>query len=288
MGSAIDVIVLADSLNQGTGDRLTTFLLPRFPRCLLAELNTHRVLSRNAESSRAIPIAKRIQKIQADPYIPTFTANQRGMVGREMDAIATAQASEYWLSAMAAAIAHAEKLSAIDTHKDMANRLLEPFARVPVLVSGSNWDNFFDLRTAENVNPDFREVAITMQDIYQQHSPQSVPAGGVHIPFDPHWQIDLSTGNLTPQSLNLPIRERLMVSAARCARLSYAQFDGTSDIAKDRELGHKLMADKHWSPFEHQAIALPRHSKLATANLNGWVSQRTLYEVQTELTFLEI
>jgi thymidylate synthase ThyX len=282
---AHDVLILADSLNQGTGDRLTTFLLPRFPRCLLAELNTHRVLSRNAESSRAIPIAKRIQKIQADPYIPTFTANQRGMVGREMDPAAAAQAQAHWLSAMAAAIAHAEQLSAIDTHKDMGNRLLEPFARVPVLVSGTNWENFFDLRTAENVNPDFREVAIAMVELYQQRQPQPVPPGGVHIPFDPHWHIDLETGQLTPQNLHLPIKERLMVSAARCARLSYSQFDGTSDIAKDLELGHKLMVDRHWSPFEHQAIATPRYSKLTTANLNGWVSQRTIYELQAELTF---
>lgn len=99
-----NVKILLDSKNAVTGDCITTVILKRFPRCLLSELLTHRVFSRNAESSRAIPVAKRIEKIKADPYIPTFTRNQKGMVGGVLAEDAEIIAFRYWESGLHYAI----------------------------------------------------------------------------------------------------------------------------------------------------------------------------------------
>ena len=52
----IKAVIAADSINV-KGKRITTFIVT-MPRIVLAELNTHRVFSRNSASSRAIPFTK--------------------------------------------------------------------------------------------------------------------------------------------------------------------------------------------------------------------------------------
>ena len=238
-----NAIILADSLNTATGDRLTTFLLPRFPKCLLAELNTHRVFSRSAASSRAIPVKKMVERIYEDPYFPSFRKNKRGMQGESLHESVKIKAERFWNIAMSEAIECAIELDELGVHKDMANRLLEPFMRVPVVVSSTEWENFFDLRCSPMANPDFEEVAREMEESRLTNIPWHLDPGQWHIPFKPEDENELL--------------RQLERSAACAARTSYANHDGTEpNYEKDKALHDMLLKEKHMSPFEHQAVAM--------------------------------
>jgi thymidylate synthase ThyX len=239
-----NVQILADSLNTATGDRLTTFLLPRFPKCLLAELNTHRMLSRNAASSRAIPIEKMIERVNDDPYIPQWTINQKGMQGKVAGKkLFIEEANLKWFRALNNAADEAMRVSRMGIHKQNANRLLEPFMRVPVIVSGTEWNNFFKLRCDESTHPDFRSVAREMQQAYKESTPAQIKPGGWHIPFGD--RIEPGTS----------FADKLRIATARHARISYTSHDGNHSVAKDLELHSNLLSDGHLSPFEHCAMA---------------------------------
>jgi thymidylate synthase ThyX len=74
--------IVADSISP-QGHRITTMLLT-FPRFILAELNTHRVFSRNSASSRAIPFEKMVKMVEEDPFIPiAWQKDHRRMQGTE-------------------------------------------------------------------------------------------------------------------------------------------------------------------------------------------------------------
>jgi thymidylate synthase ThyX len=234
--------------------RLTTYLLGNFPKCLLAELNTHRMLSRNAASSRAIPIAKLTSQILEQPFVPSWTSHAKGMVGVALDleSETAAEATKIWLEARDNAVASAEKLNQLGIAKQNANRLLEPWMTVPVIVSGTEWDNFFKLRTAADAQPEFREFALLMQQNMQKSEPSVLMPGQWHV----------------------PLANNAVSSAARCARGSYGSFTGESTYDKDVELHDRLAESGHWSPFEHQAMALPVGSRKFTANFRGWQQYR--------------
>ena len=146
--------VLLDSVNPA-GQRLTTFVL-RFPRFVLSEFNTHRMFSRNASSSRAIPTTKLMQQLREDPVVPVeWGRNQAGMQAREvLDAVAASAAEAEWLAARDAALAHAEQLRAIGAHKQIVNRVLEPWMWTSVIVSSTTYDNFFTLRCHPDAQPE--------------------------------------------------------------------------------------------------------------------------------------
>ena len=254
----VDVSILADSQNGETGDRLTTFLLSNFPKCLLAELNTHRILSRNAASSRAMPIDRMIEQITKTPFIPQWTAHSKGMVGTDTLTIENRQrATDEWLALRDKAIASVKKFKDLGIAKQNANRALEPWITVPVIVSGTDWDNFFKLRTATDTQPEFRGFACEMQSQMLNSKPKLLIAGDWHIPLS---------------SDNLPQRDRLKSSVAMCARGSYGSFTGHSELSRDVVLHDRLMESGHWSPFEHQAYCCEGHH----ANYQGWRSYRNM------------
>jgi len=173
------------------------------------------MLSRNAASSRAIPIEKVIERITEDPYIPTWTANQRGMQGKLIDDDELKyQGDREWLAAMERAIYFTRSLMRRGIHKQNANRLLEPFMRVPVIVSGTEWDNFFKLRCDESTHPDFRSVAIEMQQLWEESQPTRLKPGEWHTPY-------FAAGERS-KSLFL----RLKIAVARAARISYTTHNG--------------------------------------------------------------
>lgn len=255
-----NAIIAADSLNAALGVRITTFILPRFPKCLLAELNTHRMFSRNAASSRAIPIKRVIDNVRKDPYIPSFTRNKSGMGG--VDNLTNQQkfvAELIWLDTMEDCISQVEELSSnVGVAKQEANRLLEPFMRVPVIVTATDWDNFFRLRCHPAAQPDFRIVAEEMKQLYKENEPESVAVGDWHAPF----------------SDDVGCLDDLKVATARCARISYATHDGEHSTEKDLALHDRLLEDGHMSPFEHCAKAMDKHGYVG--NFRGWSSYRTL------------
>lgn len=240
--TSINATILADSICH---TRLTTFLLT-FPRFILAELNTHRMLTRSSASSRAIPIARKIEQVSTNPAGPVWWGrNQSGMQASEtLSGERVEQAQEAWRAASQAAIAFAWHLSEAECHKQHGNRVLEPFATHRCLVTGTEWANFFNLRCSEHAAPEFDALATLMLRAYLASEPTLLNPGEWHAPF----------GDRLPESTST--EDRLLVSAARCARISYETHDGEFSVEKDLELARRLLDSGHMSPFEHQAQAV--------------------------------
>lgn len=272
------VEVIADSISS-QAVRLTT-LAVTLPRIVLAELNTHRMFSRNSASSRAIPIQRMIDKVMLDPFIPFYWgANQKGMQAAvEIDAASQQQAERTWLVARDVAVEQALKLSALGVHKQLANRLLEPWLYTTVLVSATDWDNFYGLRCHPDAQPELRRAAEMMRNAMAASTPRRIAYGEWHVPYardedatvaatslDNVWSDDI-----TPQTY-----ARLLLSAARCARVSYDASASVREQAEDIALAKRLASSGHWSPFEH--IATPTHRLGYSANFWGWCQLRRLH-----------
>lgn len=238
------------------------------PRFLLAEFNTHRVLSRNSASSRAIPVEKRIAMLESEPFVPeAFQMNVRGMQGGAvLDPIAQELAKRIWLRASKAAIKYAKLLAKIGVHKQWANRLLEPFAWHTVICTATEWENFYNLRVHPDAQPEIQIVARMMKEAMAVSSPRVLNPGEWHIPFITQEDIDEATtgsGSIwTTDWLWL-----VKLSVARCARVSYLTHDtGKRDVVADLSLHDKLQASGHMSPFEHCAQVVTTFDPSCTSN----------------------
>lgn len=246
---SISVKVIAHSSHEGCPDLIT--IQARYPRFIHSEVMTHRAFSRNASSSRAVPIDRMIQDVLDDPAMPVeWGSNKAGMqAGAEIENIISARAE--WLEARYLAVNCAIELSRLGLHKQIVNRVLEPFAHISVVITATDWDNFFALRCHTDADPTMRALAEMIEEEIFWSNPTPVELEQWHLPYN-------------ADSPN--------ISAARCARVSYLTHDGKEpDIDKDLKLSATLRSSKHWSPFEHQATPTPyqRH-----ANLNGWMSFR--------------
>lgn len=261
----ISAKVLADSVNEFNGIRITSLEL-KYPRYIHSEFMTHRVFSRNASSSRAIPITKQIQAVLRQPVMPLeWGSNKPGMqAGEELDTAHKSQAQNEWLLASRSAAEHAKKLLDLNVHKQIVNRLLEPFAHITVIVTATEWDNFFDLRISPLAQPEIRELAVKMRSAMDASVPVSAGRTYIHAP--------LITED---ERMSLDPAIMMMVSAARCARVSYMNHDGTDpDIAKDLARSRQLRNDKHASVFEHQAIPIQDALHCWVRNFRGWSQHR--------------
>lgn len=238
----IEAKILLDSTDEY--NRLTTWVL-KYPRFIHSEFMTHRMLSKNAASSRAIPFTKLLKIIEENPATPEFWgANQKGMQAVvEIDDIEGAK--QKWLEARDAAIDQAKKLNKAGLHKQIVNRVLEPFCHMTVICSGTDFENFFRLRAHKDAQPEFQVLAYKMLELYNDSCPQELNNGEWHIPF----------GDKMPEGLI--DEDRKKIACARCARISYLTFDGKLDVRKDIELFDRLAGGvpKHLSPLEHVAQA---------------------------------
>lgn len=252
--------VLLDSASA-TGVRLTT-LEVTFPRFVLAEFNTHRIFSRNSASSRAVPTTKLIERVERDPAIPLeWGLNKAGMSASDLLSDKAGEAAtRAWLAARDDAVAHARELLDLKVHKQELNRLLEPFLWHTVIVTATEWENFFTLRCAVNAQPEIREAALRMREAIDASTPRIIDNGEWHTPL------------LQEDEATLEVETRKEISAARCARVSYLTHEGTREIAKDLELYERLKSDRHLSPFEH--VATPSEDTGFHANFRGWVQMR--------------
>lgn len=237
--------VLADSLSPD-GVRLTTVQMT-FPRFILAEVNTHRVLSRNSASSRAIPVEKRIRMISEDPFVPdAFGKNQKGMQAAEnLDEIASHDARVAWNTAALEAVNGALRLSEIGVHKQLANRLLEPFAWHTACITSTEWSNFEHLRVSELAQPEFFKIASMMFEAVRASEPRSINYGEWHLPYvrsDEAW--DMKVEGHSGMRL-------ARISAGRSARTSYLTQEGKRDCVEDLRLYENLLSNGHMSPLEH-------------------------------------
>ncbi|TAM61866.1 hypothetical protein EPN52_01715 [bacterium] len=258
--------VLLDSISP-RGARLIT-LEVIFPRFVLAEFNTHRVFSRNSASSRAIPTAKLIERVLEDPVVPVeWGRNKAGMSASEvLTETEEREALRIWLSARDAAVEHARRLAGLGVHKQVLNRILEPFLWHTVIVTATEWDNFFALRCAPSAQPEIRRAALLMRAALDASTPRPVEHGAWHLPL------------IQEDERHVEIEQRKAISAARCARVSYLTHDGRRDRQRDLELYERLAASRHLSPFEH--IATPADDDAFHGNFRGWIQMRGSVEAQ--------
>ena len=259
--------ILADSINAATRQRIITFEAT-FPRCILAELNTHRTLSRNSASSRAIPVAKQIEKVLADPFIPVhWGKNQKGMQADvELTPEEQAVARAIWLDARDMAAAKTQRLAALAVHKQIANRLLEPFMWHTAIITATERVNFYNLRTDGAAEPHFQILASMMCDAEADSTPVEVQPGAWHLPLVRGVDYDELRKGYDDVEL-------ARICSARCGRVSYLTHDGKRDPTEDLALADRLQKPGHMSPFEHaaQAVAKP----VASGNFHGgWLQYR--------------
>lgn len=263
---SITATVIADSVSPG-GKRLTTMVW-RYPRFIHSEIMTHRMFSRNAASSRAIPVKKMLEQVLNDPAIPVYWGkNQAGMQAREeLSPEEIEQAKEKWFTARDLAVEQVEGLVALGLHKQIANRILEPWMWMVSVVTATEWGNFYALRRHPDAQPECKAIADAAYEAHAASTPKLVMEGDWHLPFVTEDEL-----NNTLFALGEVVWAK--ISAARCARVSYLNHDGTSPVLKkDLELHDRLIAAPHASPFEHPATPCEgRHG-----NFVGWKQYRQL------------
>lgn len=293
--------IIADSKHFKYNTRITTFELS-FPRWILAEFNTHRLLSRNSASSRAIPIKANIENIMAETAMPVhWGVNQPGMVAdAEANEEVTAAAKTIWYEARNNAIKSAEALSALGIHKQVANRLIENFTYQKVIVTGTEWDNFFWLRCHKDAQPEIRLLAELMLKAYNESEPEVLQLGEWHTPYVAHARHNVTNElrYMNSEGGEFTLDEARKVSASCCAQVSYRKNDDT--VEKAIKVYDMLNLDstddntrKHSSPIEHQATPIPldeyildipgaTHEDLEgtcwSGNFRNWIQYRHLFE----------
>lgn len=256
----IETKIIADSKNPD-GKRIVTVQC-KYPRFIHSQIMTHRVFSRNAQSSRACPTETLISEIINNPAVPfSWGKNKKGMQAGESIS-ETDKAKTIWMEACSSAINYARKLSQIELHKETANRILEPFAHINVIITSTFWDNFFELRIHKDAQPEINELAKSIKNLIDNSEPEEITWGDWHLPY----YFDYSDSKLTGM-----MHRKKIKSVACCARVSYNKHNGSKSTYKDDNLLHDfLLKNSHLSPFEHQARAM----RGDYANLNGWCSYR--------------
>lgn len=263
--------IVADSFGEQK-IRLTTIEVT-LPKMVVAEFNTHRTLSRNSASSRAIPVERILAAVQSDPVIPEFGLNGPGMQAREVLGGEVAErALSAWLAARDRAVVNAQAMLAAGVHKQVTNRLLEPWMFTTIVATGDEdaWSWFFKLRCDPAAQPEIRTAAVMMRAVVEASTPREI-GDRWHLPY-------IYDGDEWPLSDHL--RERgidplihldhflARLSAARCARISYLRQHDPRPVEDELAMTDRLISMGHWSPLEHQARS--RRHETQVGNLSGW------------------
>lgn len=249
--SEIKATIIAHSKSSVNGKEIVTFEL-EYPRFIHSELMTHRLFSRNAASSRAIPVAKMVEQVRNNPATPVhWGKNQPGMQAKEELDRATKDAVIFdWHGAAAAAAAHAKTMMEMGAHKQIVNRILEPFQWMKTVVTSTEWDNWYWLRNHPDAQPEIKRLAEVMWKAKEVSKPRLLQPGDWHVPYydDGSWISSVYEDNT--------LEESLAISASCCAQVSYRKLDDSLEKAKD--IFAKLIESKpcHASPCEHQATPM--------------------------------
>ena len=302
--------VICDSISH-SGVRLTTMEL-NYHRFVHAEAKTHRMLSlddeeyeivlkqdvdlmddpmlsRNASSSRAIPVAKMLHQVRENPAVPIhWGKNQPGMqASEELDHL---NGTYLWEDSAQYVAENCRIMADFGYHKQVVNRLLEPFQWISVVVTATEWDNFFKLRLHKDAQPEMMVLAEHMKKAMDESIPTELHPGEWHLPY-----VDLADFDDSGD----PISEAIKCSVARCARVSNLNHDNsTPDISKDIALADMLLVAGHMSPFEHIATPMDfakdtfelawengvthkdRDSNFWSGNLRGFIQYRQLLNAE--------
>lgn len=263
----IEVKIIEDSIYKK--NRICTLQL-KYHRYIHGEFMTHRVFSRSASSSRAIPILKIISQVWNDPAIPVhWGKNVSGMQAKtELSGIKLQLAKFLWKSASKFACIFAYLLYKTGLHKQIGNRILEPWQFINVIVTSTEWDNFFELRCHPDAQPEIQELAEKIRCCIANSTPKNLKLNDWHLPYISNEERKLHS-----------IDDLLKMSTARCARVSYINHDGTKpNIQNDLKLHDRLVGSspRHSSPAEHQAT--PAHDSKFYKNFKGWIQYRNKIE----------
>ena len=300
--SNISATVIADSISNH-GIRMTTMEL-EYPRFIHAELMTHRMLSKNAASSRAIPILAMHEAIKDKTALPVhWGKNQAGMSAKEeVDELTKKGAVGVWIAARDSMISHSTILSASGLHKQIANRITEPFQMMKTVISGTEWANLLWLRHHPDAQPEFFELAKQINEAFEKSEPMKITAGEYHVPYVQRIRRE-PDGRLIYMDSNdseMTAADALKVSASCCAQVSYRKNDDSLEKAK--MIFARLIESEplHASPVEHQATPmiysdpgpyvdgmnpsrweegithLDKNKVYWSGNLRGWIQHRKL------------
>ena len=274
----ISAKIIADSISP-SGVRITSYVLV-FPRMVLAEFNTHRAFSRNSASSRAIPAEKMLEMVMEDPFVPKrWMKDHSGMQGTEYftDLVDIQALENNWLDARSRAVESARWLMNLNLTKQLTNRLLEPFMWHTVIMTATDFENFFALRAEDGAEIHIQELAYLMLEEYNKNEPKKLRVGDWHIPFGDNMEIpkileyfdSIGKSHTTNEDY---LEAQIKIATARCARVSYMNFEGKDDYGADIKLYDRLSTSGHWSPFEHcaEAVFYSGHN----GNFRGWKQLR--------------
>ena len=296
----IDSKLILTSKNRETGVSLYTFVL-NYPRVILAEVNTHRMLSRNTASSRAIPASKQRSRVLAVPFVPvTIGQNQKGMqAGVELEGWRHFVAINTWKLARYPMVLASWILEKVGAHKQVVNRVVEPWTWTQQVVTCTDLKNVFKLRNHPDAEPHFQLLAKQMveQVEYVERLFETVNFNSRNPDGTPCWlsPVNPNKGVLRVQMLKpgewhlpfinemdkgYPVEMLKSISTARCARVSYylPESGKPSTPERDLELCGRLSSSGHWSPFEH--VATPVAEDVYIGNFRSWKQYRKEYPAE--------
>lgn len=268
--SGVHVKVIADSVD--VDDNRIVTLECRYPLMIHAQVMTHRKFSRNAQSNRAMPVARMLEAVKKSPAHPAqWGKNRAGMSAKDiLNKNEEREARAVWDIAAEAAAQYSSILSNMGLHKQVANRVTMPFQHITTIITATEWDNFFDLRL-NDADPTMMELARMMRTAMALSLPRELKAGEWHLPYVRE-----------EKSLDTALK----VSVARCARVSYNNHDGSkTSVEDDKRLYYRLLEDGHMSPFEHQASPMSNSDKRGlthigveggrwSGNFKNWIQYR--------------
>ena len=289
------------SVCAATGQRIDT-LIAEYPRAIHSQVLTHRVFSKNSSSTRAIPLSKAIDQINAKPAKYIWTKNQSGMQGEVItDSGTLHDLEETFYTARENAMYAAQKLATLGgAHKQNAGRLLEPFQNIRIVLTSTEWENWDWLRNHEDAQGEINVLAQAIYAARQSAIPMVLAAGEWHVPF-----VDRNRHPVTKEllysvekdgaPLMLDAEEAKLISMSVCAQTSYRKSDYS--LEKAIVMRARLLEPErvHSSPSEHQATPITyirdhleakywedgvthmdRHGKLWSGNFKGFIQHRQL------------
>ena len=231
------------------------------PLVIWAEVLTHCMLSRNAQSNRACGVLKQLERIAQDMFFPIWTKcteDFKGMQGEEgsFSQEEIAELNEKHLEIFEYMKEQVLWFKSKHVHKQNANRYLHPFQYITAIITATEWDNFFELRCHSAAQPEIRELAELMRTEVLKSCSVKLNWGEWHLPY-----VDydlLHRAHVSPyEAGNIPTDMAKVASVASVARVSFNNHDGTErTYSKDEGLHKRLVKEKHASPFEHQAQAM--------------------------------
>ena len=293
--SNITAKVICDSISE-QGVRLTTFEI-EYPRIVMSEFNTHRAVSKNSSSSRAIPVSKMLEHTKNINLKPAYFGSKKsGMqAGKELDGDDLRSAKYFWEAAMTDAVNWASELDELGVAKEVTNRLVEPFQLVKVVCTATDWDNFFNLRLHPDADPNICMLAYKMYEAMQESKPIELKAGEWHLPYVGFYRVNSGrgfgcveyfTGVVGTESYHiLTLEQAIKLSAASCASLSY-RTEGMTLEKADKIFDMLIKAEViHSSPFEHLATPVKKHLCIFKDNDYVFADSEVDLDLSVNLTY---